>query len=178
MRLQTAITALTLFTLLTLTVDARADCAPVGRNPLTAIQSNAGLNCARDSAGRGATVSRVIQPHTSVNNPMDDVRWSAQHIASGRVMAPGPDVGERGADTPFVSPAALSISEVHWADSHDWIHNPPQWIRDAADNAKTYKKRGMPILHLWDSQSRQTVIAIGVNPHGNPGLYFSQKLPF
>jgi hypothetical protein len=76
----------------------------------------------------------------------------------------------------FESPVARSISQVQWADSHDWIHNPPAWIREAAENAHSYKKRGMPIVHLWDSS--HAVLAIGVNSHGNPGLYFTQKLPF
>jgi hypothetical protein len=64
------------------------------------------------------------------------------------------------------------LNELHWADSHDWIHNPPEW----AKAVKNYRKQGVPIIHLM--QSKETTIALGVSNHGKPGLYFTRKLPF
>lgn len=72
----------------------------------------------------------------------------------------------------WVCPHKVMLNELHWADSHDWIHNPPEW----AKAVKNYRKQGVPIIHLM--QSKETTIALGVSNHGKPGLYFTRKLPF
>jgi hypothetical protein len=48
----------------------------------------------------------------------------------------------------------------------------PSWV---IDDAKNYKRRGLPILHLWESS--HYLVALGLSSHGKPGIYFSQKLP-
>jgi hypothetical protein len=71
---------------------------------------------------------------------------------------------------------ARSMSDLPWAESRDWIHHPPEWLRDIKDN----RRRGapVPLLHLWRSQQTQTLVALGVNHRGQPGLYMSRKLPY
>jgi hypothetical protein len=93
--------------------------------------------------------------------------WSAASALSAANVAT-----EHPAQSENETPVERSVNEVHWADSRDWVHNPPAWVNDV----KNYKKQGMPILHLM--QSKQTVIAVGISNHGKPGLYFTRKLPF
>jgi len=39
---------------------------------------------------------------------------------------------------------------------------------------RNYKRDGAPIVHLWDSD--KSVLAIGLNPHGVPGIYFTRHI--
>jgi hypothetical protein len=53
-----------------------------------------------------------------------------------------------------------------------WVQqNVPQWI---TDNAKNYRRRGLPLLRLWESP--HYMVALGLSNHGVPGAYFTQKL--
>jgi hypothetical protein len=53
-----------------------------------------------------------------------------------------------------------------------WVQHVPSWV---IQDAKTYHRRGLPLLHLWESSNY--VVALGLSNHGVPGVYFSQKLP-
>ncbi len=53
-----------------------------------------------------------------------------------------------------------------------WVQRVPSWV---IEDAKTYHRRGLPILHLWESSSY--LVALGLSNHGVPGIYFSQKSP-
>jgi len=39
---------------------------------------------------------------------------------------------------------------------------------------RNYKRDGLPVLPLW--QSTQSRLAIGLNPHGVPGIYFTHHV--
>jgi hypothetical protein len=53
-----------------------------------------------------------------------------------------------------------------------WVQRVPSWL---VEDAKTYHRRGLPVLHLWESSNY--LVALGLSNHGVPGVYFSQKLP-
>jgi len=53
-----------------------------------------------------------------------------------------------------------------------WVQRVPSWL---IQDAKTYHRRGLPVLHLWESSNY--LVALGLSNHGVPGVYFSQKLP-
>lgn len=53
-----------------------------------------------------------------------------------------------------------------------WVQRVPAWL---VEDAKTYHRRGLPVLHLWESSNY--LVALGLSNHGVPGVYFSQKLP-
>ena len=38
--------------------------------------------------------------------------------------------------------------------------------------ARKFRRTGLPVLRLWES--RRSMLAIGLNPHGVPGLYFTR----
>jgi hypothetical protein len=92
---------------------------------------------------------------------------SARLSAVNRFSTGGPDVVANDSSTPN-----RSLDAVPWADSRDWVHNPPQILRDI----RNYRRQGVPIIRLVNSA--QTVVAFGVSNHGKPGLYFFRKLPF
>jgi hypothetical protein len=64
--------------------------------------------------------------------------------------------------------------ELHWRKElgPSWVANVPDWV---IDNARNYHRRGLPLVHLWDSP--HYLVAVGLSNHGVPGVYFSQKLP-
>ena len=81
-------------------------------------------------------------------------------------------VSQHSKDAGLESSMSRTLSELHWADSHDWINNPPEWVKAA----RNYRRQGMPIIHLM--QSKDTLVALGVSNHGKPGLYFTRKVGF
>jgi hypothetical protein len=58
--------------------------------------------------------------------------------------------------------AAGPIS-IHWQSN-------PEIVRVA----RQFRHNGLPIVRLW--QSGPNLLAIGLNPHGVPGIYFTQKV--
>lgn len=97
------------------------------------------------------------------------VRWE-----TARVLGAASVAGQ--SDTARESPVARSISELPWVDSSDWIRNPPQWLRDIKESRR--RRAPVPVLHLWRSQQMQTLVALGVNRRGQPGLYIARNLPY
>ena len=59
--------------------------------------------------------------------------------------------------------------EIHWRNDPDFVS--PK----IASLARNFRRNGLPIVHLW--QSGRNLLAIGLNPHGKPGIYFTQKIP-
>jgi hypothetical protein len=77
--------------------------------------------------------------------------------------------------SPEVQSAIESRLDVHWRPTLPgpaWVQNVPPWM---IDDAKRYRHRGLPILHLWESS--HYLVALGLSNRGVPGVYFSQKLP-
>jgi hypothetical protein len=58
---------------------------------------------------------------------------------------------------------------IHWHDA------PPIVSPQVASLVRNFKHNGLPVVHLW--QSGRNLLAIGLNPHGKPGIYFTQQLP-
>jgi hypothetical protein len=149
----------------------RAECAPNSppNNKLFTVMASARSNCVRASA-------RPFEARPLPSRPVEATRPTVSALGANRWLAASAfsaaNVAEHSQDTEYQSPVERSLSEVHWADSHDWVHNPPEWLKAA----KHYRKQGMPIIHLI--QSKETLVALGVNNHGKPGLYFTRKLPF
>jgi hypothetical protein len=56
-----------------------------------------------------------------------------------------------------------------------WQTDPPIVSPKVASLARNFRHNGLPIVHLW--QSGRNLLAIGLNPHGKPGIYLSQQLP-
>jgi len=57
---------------------------------------------------------------------------------------------------------------VHWRESRE-IAGP-----EIVSMGRNFKRNGLPVVHLW--QSDRNMVAIGLNPHGLPGIYFTRHL--
>jgi hypothetical protein len=66
-------------------------------------------------------------------------------------------------ESPTTSTVAQSLSSARWDDT-------PQVMQAA----RQFKRRGLPLVHLWESQ--HALLAFGLNQHGKPGLYLTQKI--
>jgi hypothetical protein len=129
---------------------------------------------------RSSCVRDLLPPTSHVHHPNSDVRssndtrlngnrWEAARVL-GAASVVGQGATERG------SPVARSISEVPWVDSNDWIHNPPEWLREIKESRR--RRAPVPLVHLWRSQRTQTLVALGVSHRGQPGLFIARKLPY
>jgi hypothetical protein len=57
---------------------------------------------------------------------------------------------------------------IRWRESRE-IVNP-----DIVSLVRNYRRDGLPIVHLWGSN--QSKLAIGLNSHGLPGIYFTSHV--
>jgi hypothetical protein len=87
--------------------------------------------------------------------------------------------------------SAEEIVRAHALDSHEaaspaspdgraafpirWQNNIEHVDPRVLSLAKNFRRNGLPIVHLW--QSGRNLLAVGLNPHGVPGIYFTQKIP-
>jgi hypothetical protein len=55
-----------------------------------------------------------------------------------------------------------------------WHDDPPIVSPKVATLVRNFRHNGLPLVHLW--QSGRNLLAIGLNPHGKPGIYFTQQL--
>ena len=58
--------------------------------------------------------------------------------------------------------------DIRWRESRE-IVSP-----DVVSMIRNYRRDGLPVVHLY--QSGQNLLAIGVNPHGLPGIYFTRHV--
>jgi hypothetical protein len=68
-------------------------------------------------------------------------------------------------------------------ERNEGLHNPRglHWQDGSApisptlvSLARNYHREGLPVVRLW--QADRNMVSIGLNPHGVPGIYFTQKM--
>jgi hypothetical protein len=172
------IVAPVIVTMLSFTLNAYAECTAAGNSPGNSLRMAIAGNRVHTSSCTPEAPPRMFSPARAKAPSLEPLRQPEDHrwLLAREMGVNAPYDYSHGRSAELDSPVARSISQLQWADSNDWIHNPPAWMREAVNDAHNYKKRGMPIVHLWASP--HGVLAIGVNSHGTPGLYFSQRLPF
>ena len=57
---------------------------------------------------------------------------------------------------------------IQWRESREIVN------ADIVSLVRNYRRDGLPIVHLW--QSDQNRLAIGLNSHGLPGIYFTRHV--
>ena len=143
---------------------ANAQCAP------GVAASGTRPSCTRDASAQLFHLNRAnSEARISNESHPNDNRWEA-----ARVLGAASVVGQGAAE--HDSPVAQSMSEMPWAESRNWIRNPPEWLQDIKDSRR--RRAPVPVVHLWQSQQTQTVVALGVSHRGQPGLFISRKLPY
>jgi hypothetical protein len=56
---------------------------------------------------------------------------------------------------------------------------PIRWQKEPEllRQARAFRHQGLPLVHLWKSDSGEHLLAIGLNGHGVPGIWLTQKVP-
>lgn len=54
-----------------------------------------------------------------------------------------------------------------------WQREEPQIFR----TARAFKRQGLPLVHLWQSDSGEHMLSLGLNSKGVPGIWLTQKVP-
>jgi hypothetical protein len=85
-------------------------------------------------------------------------------------------------DQPRLAAFALHESDVHFSEDarvQFGVSFPIKWQKEPqiVTTARKFRRQGLPLVHLWQSDSGEHVLAIGLNPHGVPGIWFTQKVP-
>jgi hypothetical protein len=119
-----------------------------------------------ESAQRVAAV-RLAALRPNFNMPMttpmslDAARPSAVNLHEHEVQARIP--------APEASMAAIHNPQgLHWEDASAPVS--PTLIR----MARNYHREGLPVVKLW--QADRNMVSIGLNPHGMPGIFFTQTM--
>jgi hypothetical protein len=127
------------------------------------------LSCTRDLAPQPFHVGHPNSETRSSNDSRRNDSWeTVRQLGAASVAGQGATESE--------SPVARSMSKMPWVNSSDWIRNPPEWVQDIKDSRR--RRAPMPVVHLWQSQQAQTLLALGVSHRGQPGLFISRKLPY
>jgi hypothetical protein len=58
--------------------------------------------------------------------------------------------------------------DIRWRESRELVS------ADVVSMIRNYRRDGLPIVHLYESN--HNLLAIGVNPHGLPGIYFTRHV--
>jgi hypothetical protein len=137
------------------------------------------------SGGALVSVASALLPRSYVARPLIDgysVSTTSGTVAREMRMEVNPRTVSPGRGGSTAAPGASSESEsglearfgVRWQTlpGPAWVQRVPSWL---VEDAKTYHRRGLPVLNLW--QSSRYVVALGLSNHGVPGVYISQKLP-
>jgi hypothetical protein len=137
--------------------------------------------------GQGALLSMAsaLLPRSYSARPLIDgysVSAATGTVAREMPIEPNPHVANSpGAGTEATTASSLERESgmearfgVRWQSlpGPAWAQYIPSWV---IQDAKTYHRRGLPVLHLWESSNY--LVALGLSNHGVPGIYFSQKLP-
>jgi hypothetical protein len=150
--------------LLAAATGANAECA------LNVSAPGAKSSCMRDLPSRSFHVNRP----SSESRSNTDTHHNDDHWETARVLGAASVAGQGSAE--HESPVARSMSELPWTNSADWVRNPPPWLQDIKDSRRL--RAPVPVVHLWQSQQTETLVALGVSHRGQPGLFISRKLPY
>jgi hypothetical protein len=93
-------------------------------------------------------------------------RFEASSHVSGRLQDWSVHTGPIDANDEERSRVAFAIQ---------WQDDPPFVSPKVASLARNFRHDGLPVVHLW--QSGRNLLAIGLNPHGKPAIYFTQQRP-
>lgn len=78
-----------------------------------------------------------------------------------------------GAREPLPSTDDGDVARFRAAFAIRWQKEEPQIFR----TARAFRHQGLPLVHLWQSDSGEHMLSIGLNQHGVPGIWLTQKVP-
>jgi hypothetical protein len=132
---------------------ARADgllAAAVGATPVQAHFQRPALSSL--TALKAAPLAAMLKPAR-----LDQPRGALD------LRAPAPAI--EGAENEF-----RASFPIHWQQNSGLIDPRLEHL------ARNFRRQGLPLVHLWQSASGEHQLAIGLNGHGVPGIWLTQKV--
>jgi hypothetical protein len=112
---------------------------------------------------RTAAVARTA---TMTNEPPRTIPLDQPRLPrSFQESAPGTPEPSRNMDES--SPVAFPIQ---------WRVHPTLVSPELVSRARNFRRTGLPIVHLWQSNNNSNLVALGLSPRGIPGVYFTQRI--
>jgi hypothetical protein len=118
------------------------------------------------AAAQALPATKPVRPARSLDLSGPHVPLTA-HGQGLRLSAEPALRAQSGGEIRIADESAASAAgpiRIHW-------QRQPEIVRVA----RQLRHNGLPIVRLW--QSGPNLLAIGLNPHGVPGIYFTQKVP-
>jgi hypothetical protein len=75
---------------------------------------------------------------------------------------------------PYGDPPDRGGLNLHSAFPIKWESTPANLNPKIVSLARNFRRNGLPLVHLWGSG--RNLLALGLNPHGKPGRYFTQNM--
>jgi hypothetical protein len=136
----------------------------------TPAMASSQASCHR-TGGTSVSMASALLPRSYVARPLID----GYSVINPRIANSSPTESAAAAGTSLERESGLEARfGVRWQTMPGpaWVQRVPSWV---IQDARTYHRRGLPVLHLWESSNY--LVALGLSNHGVPGVYFSQKLP-
>ena len=139
--------------------------AAVMAGPLSNLASHiqGGSSHKTAAAPRVAAMSlAALRPTLDVSRPqmaLDAPRQNTLNLHEAQPRLPPPEVAAAGIHNP---------QGLHWEDASAPV-NP-----HLVSLARNYHHDGLPVVKLW--QADRNMVSIGLNPHGLPGIFFTQTM--
>ena len=133
----------------------------------------------RASTARTAAFAR-IPARLTLPSPRTAAMTRTATVESSRTVALDQPRLPRSLQEPAVSAPETSRN----MDESSAVAFPIQWRLHAAlvspselvSGARNFRRTGLPIVHLWQSNNANDRVALGLSPRGVPGVYFTQKI--
>jgi len=119
------------------------------------------------AAAQTLPATKRVRPAHSLDLSGPRVPLTATHAQGPRLRAEPALRTQSAGEIRIASESAASAAgpiSIHW-------ESKPEIVRVA----RQFRHNGLPIVRLW--QSGPNLLAIGLNPHGVPGIYFAQTVP-
>jgi hypothetical protein len=96
-------------------------------------------------------------------------------LAIRKALAPSLGTRDRLPDAPSESDSSAIGGSVAGAFAIRWQNNNAAVSPQVVHMVRNFRHDGLPLLRLW--QSQKGVLAVGLNPRGVPGVYFTHRVP-
>lgn len=129
--------------------------------PLDTLASNVhkGAGTARAAAMSVAALRPTLNLAQHPQMPLDSPRQNTLRLQAAELRSAPAEEPLGGAHSP---------QGLHWEDASAPVS--PHLIT----LARNYHRDGLPVVKLW--QANRNMVSIGLNPHGVPGIFFTQSL--
>jgi hypothetical protein len=128
-----------------------------------------------DTAARMATAARPGRTARPAPGALNLLPAASAIQSLTRMKAFDEAASERArTGSPYASVGERDGLNLRTAFPIKWESTPANVNPKIVSLARNFRHNGLPVVHLWGSG--RNLLAFGLNPHGKPGLYFTQNM--